>query len=99
MNGTALAELLQPRRQAEFVVPDFLGGAGALKEEKCGFDIGVGGEGAGRQADNRVQVEALQQLLLDRGKSPTPEEGSLRHDHAAAGAVAGLELLHNVLEK
>src|SRR5262249_14497297 len=50
-------------------------------------------------ADDRMQVKLLQQVALDVGKRGAAKERALRDDHATAGTIVGLELLHDMLHE
>jgi len=99
LDGASLAKLFQALRQRQFVIPNLRSRSGPLEEEERCLDIGIGRKGAGRKAHHGMQIELLQEVTLDVGKGPAAKERPFGHDHPAAGTVAGLEPLHDVLDK
>src|SRR5207237_10116873 len=62
-----------------------------------GGDARVGGEDAVGQANDGVQLEAVEQLALDFGRHAAAEEEAVGQDDAAA-ATGTFEYSHDVLE-
>ena len=76
-----LGVLFAPLRSGLLVVPDLPGRTRGVEENQVGWDVGVGGEHALRQADHRVEVEPLQQVGLDPRADAVAEQRSVRDDH------------------
>ena len=61
---------------------------GAVEEKQIGRDAGVRRKDAVGQADNRVQVEVLEQFFLDPRANAIAEERAVGHDHGGAPRFA-----------
>ena len=70
----------------------------AVEEEHIGLDSAVRQEDTRREAEDGVEIETLQKLLLDRLKRLVClKEHTLRDDHPAASTQ--FEMVHHVLQK
>lgn len=86
--------------QRVFVVPDFAGGSADGEEEQVGGDGGVGGEDAVRQADDGVQGEFLEQLLLDARGDAIGKEGAVGDDDGGPARFGrAAKLAHDELQE
>src|SRR5205807_575246 len=83
--------------QRLLVIPDLSRWAYLLEEEKVGCDGGVRRKYSIGEADDRVQIEAFQEILLDPCRHSIPEKDAIGDDHAAA--ASSLQTPHDELEK
>ena len=87
LHGLGFGVVLPAFGQRLLVVPDVLGRAGAVEEEEIGGDRRVWGEDAVWQADDRVEVEFLEEFLFDAGADAVAEEDAVRARPCRSGRL------------
>lgn len=100
LDRLGLGVVLPAFRQGLFVVPDLPGRPSTVEEEEVGGDAGIGGEDPVGEADDGVEVELLEELLLNPGADAVAEQGAIGDDHPGPPRLRlPLELAHDELEE
>ena len=93
-HGAGLGEGFALLREGKAIEPGLLGGAVAVEEEDVGGDGGVGGEDAGGQTDDGVEIEVVEEALLEGAlDGVVAKEEAIGEDDG--GAAAGLEAVED----